>query len=193
MENSTAQTAPDPFDLSKLVINQNYLETASSTKLLTTVRVGKPNKQEWFRIHPDPEFRNNFAILEFKDENLVYLVAPEMAETLQGEIYFATVYFGITRMNVPFLWPIRLPDENGKQHECHRTAALGAEHAMTQWTRIVHNKAAGAYDIYPALRDPGEPKWPNKPFNELLRIAFRNEGIIDSDEHPAVRKLFGFE
>jgi hypothetical protein len=193
MENSTALTPPDPFNLANLVIGQDYLETASSTKLLTTVRVGKPNKQEWFRIHPDPAFRNNFAILEFKDENLVYIVAPGMTETLQGEIYFATVYFGITRMSVPFLWPVRLPDENGKQHECHRTAAIGAEHAMTKWTRLVHNKAAGAYDIYPALRDPGEPKWPDKPFNELLRIAFRNEGIIDSDEHPAVRKLFGFE
>ena len=186
-------SASDPFDLTKLVIGQDYLQTASSAKLLTMVRVGRPNNQEWFRIHPDEAYRGNFAILDFKEENQVYIVTPNMTDTLAAEIFYATVYTGITRTNIPFVWPIRLPEDGKRQNEWHRTAAIGAEEAMTRWIRLVSNKNAGAYDVYPALRDPGEPKWPNKPFNELLRIAFRNEGIIDSDEHPAVRKLFGFE
>jgi hypothetical protein len=192
MENSTAQTAPDPFNLANLVINQNYLETAGSTKLLTSVRVGKPHRQEWVRVNPDPAYRDIFGIFESKEDRTVYLVTPTMVETLIGEIYFATLYSGVTKTGVAFLWPVRLPGNDGRQNEWHRTAALAAEEAMTRWVRVVANMSAGAYDIYYATSDQGEAKWPDKPFQELLRIAFRNEGIIDSDEHPVVRKLHGF-
>ena len=193
MDNLTAQTAPDPFDLSNLVINQNYLESAGSTKLLTSVRVGKPNRQEWVRVNPDPAYRLDVAIFESKDDRQTYLVTPRMVETLIGEVYFATLFSGITKTAVPFLWPVRLPGNDGRQNEWHRSAAIGAVEAMSRWVRVVTNMSAGAYDVFYATTDQGEPKWPDKPFQELLRIGFRNEGIIDSEEHPVVRKLFGFE
>ena len=35
-----------------------------------------------------------------------------------------------------------------------------------------------------------EPKWPDKSFGELLRIAFENR-IIDRADHPVIRELNG--
>jgi hypothetical protein len=35
-----------------------------------------------------------------------------------------------------------------------------------------------------------EPVWPEEPFNELLRIAFRDR-IISSPDHPVVKRLRG--
>jgi hypothetical protein len=53
--------APDPFDLGSMALGQEYLMKAGVTKLLTTVAVDKPKSQFFFRIHPDPEFRDVYG------------------------------------------------------------------------------------------------------------------------------------
>ena len=51
-------TIPDPFgDLSALRLDQSYAETAGVKKLLTTVPVRKPSRQDFVRVHPDPAYR----------------------------------------------------------------------------------------------------------------------------------------
>jgi hypothetical protein len=50
--------------------------------------------------------------------------------------------------------------------------------------------AAGEYDIAVAAAPLPEPEWPDLPFRELLRLAFR-EAHIDSADHPVVRRLRG--
>ena len=48
----------------------------------------------------------------------------------------------------------------------------------------------GAYEIFAAIGTIPDPVWPESPFNELLRIAFRDR-IIDDPEHPVVKRLRG--
>jgi hypothetical protein len=62
---------------------------------------------------------------------------------------------------------------------------------MTTWVRVVANQGAGFNDILVADEDLGDPKWPDLPYTEILRIAFRSEGIINSLDHPIVKKLRG--
>jgi hypothetical protein len=61
---SAAPSVGDPFDLSNLRLTQDFVGTAGVKKLLTTVPVGKPNKQDFFRVHPDPEYRMEVAVIE---------------------------------------------------------------------------------------------------------------------------------
>ena len=62
-------------------------------KLLTTVPVRKPNRQDFVRVHPDPAFRlTPAAIIEVKEDREVYLVTPDMAQLLPGEFSVATLY-----------------------------------------------------------------------------------------------------
>jgi len=62
--------APDPFDLASLRLNPSFLETAGVKKLLTTVPVKRPSPQDFVRVHSAPEFRENFAMVDLKDDRI---------------------------------------------------------------------------------------------------------------------------
>ena len=69
----------NPFDdLSSLRLDQSFADTVGVKKLLTTVPVRKPNRQDFVRVHPDPTYRlTPAAIIEVKEDREVYLVTPE--------------------------------------------------------------------------------------------------------------------
>jgi hypothetical protein len=49
----------DPFDLENLRIDQSYLEQPAAKRLLVTVSVRTPSKQDFVRVHPGAEYRNS--------------------------------------------------------------------------------------------------------------------------------------
>jgi hypothetical protein len=106
-------SAPDPFDLSNLRLSQSFTDTAGVKKLLTTVPVRKPNPQDWVRVHPDPQMRDNFPLIELKDEREEYVVAGALVSELVGEFVSKTLYTTVNRQGVVSLWPVRLPDPDG--------------------------------------------------------------------------------
>jgi hypothetical protein len=61
---------------------------------------------------------------------------------------------------------------------------------MSRWVRITANMALGAYEIAEATGDLPDPTWPDLPFEEILKIAFRNH-IVDRHDHPVVQRLRG--
>src|SRR5438270_12559094 len=90
-------STPNPFgDPSKLRLDQSYADTVGVKKLLTTVPVRKPNRQEFVRVHPDPKYRlTPAAIIEVKEDRDVYLVTPSMAQALPGEFSVVTLHLAI--------------------------------------------------------------------------------------------------
>jgi hypothetical protein len=183
---------PDDFpDLSVLRLDQSFAETAGVKKLLTTVPVRKPNKQEWVRVHPAPEYREVLAVIELRDDRETYLVLPHIARELPGEFVSVVLYTAINRQDVVFLWPVKLPGPDGKQLEWHRSAAEAAELAMAQWVRVKANMALGAYEISVTESKINDPQWNDLPsFHELVRIAFRNY-LVSSFDHPVIKRLRG--
>ena len=90
--NPTSETPPpaaapaDPFDLANLRLASNFAASAGVKKLLRTVPVRKPSKQEFVRVHSDPAFRENFAMIELKEDRESYLIAgPGLAIELAAE------------------------------------------------------------------------------------------------------------
>src|SRR5262245_41194598 len=138
--------APNPFDPAALRLDQSFAGAVGVKKLLTTVPVRKPNRQDFVRVHPDPANRlTPAAIVELKEEREVYLVTPAMAMELPGELTVATLYTSINRQGVLHLWPVKLPGPDGKHNEWHRSAAEAAELAMRRWVRLTANMSLGAY------------------------------------------------
>jgi hypothetical protein len=184
--------APDPFDLAKLRLSQNFNEAAGVKKLLRTVPVRKPNKQDFVRVHPDARFRENFAMIELRDDREEYLVAPGggLIAELAGEIVNKTLYTAVNRQGVVFLWPVRLPGPDGKEMIWHRSARDAAEEATKRWVRVSANLSLGAYEIIMAEAITMEPQWPEVSFQELVRTAFRDR-LITTLDHPVVRRLRG--
>ena len=116
-----ATQAPDPFDLGNLRLSQSFAETAGVKKLLRTVPVHRPNPQDFVRVHPSPDYRMSAPVIELKDDREEYIVAKDLVPELVGEFVSKTLFTAINRQGVTFLWPVRLPDPDGKDFEWWRS------------------------------------------------------------------------
>ena len=183
--------APNPFDPAALRLDQSFAETVGVKKLLTTVPVRKPNRQDFVRVHPDPAYRlTPAAIIELKEDREVYLVSRDMARELPNEFTAAILFTAINRQGVLQIWPVKLPGPDGKHNEWHRSLAEAAEMAMDRWLRVTANMSLGSYEVFEATGDLPDPIWPDLPFQEILKIAFRDH-LVDNIDHPLVRRLRG--
>ena len=191
MTDLNSDNTPNPFDPAALRLDQSYADTVGVKKLLTTVPVRRPNRQDFVRVHPAPEYRlTPAAIIEVKEDREVYLVTPDMAQALPGEFATVTLFTTINRQGTLHLWPVKLPNPVGRHNEWHRSAAEGAERAMKKWVRVTASMSLGAYEIFEASGDLPDPVWPDFSFQEILKIAFRDR-IVDRDDHALVQRLQG--
>jgi hypothetical protein len=186
----TDAQAPDPFDLANLRLSQSFVETASVKKLLKTVPVHKPNPQDFVRVHPSPEYRDNFPIIELKEEREEYVVTAQLVPELIGEFVTKTLFTAINRQGVVFLWPVRLPNSDGRQSEWWRSMREAAELSMQQWLRVKANMSLGAYEMFVAESPMSYPVWPEVTYQDFIRLAFRDR-LITSLEHPVIKRLRG--
>jgi hypothetical protein len=190
----STQPPEDPYsDLTKLRLDQSFIERVGAKKVLTTVPVRKPRKQDYIRVHPGEKFREPFAVIELEDENEHYLITQPIAAAIPAEIITVMIYTAINRQKDLWLWPVRLPPSEGRQIDWHRSAQEAAEKAMKKWIRVTPNMSLRAYEITESTATPPipEPEWlQDYSFNDLLKIAFRNR-IIDSFDHPVLKRLRG--
>src|SRR5689334_6054019 len=160
--NNTSVNAPNPFDPASLRLDQSFADTVGVKKLLTTVPVRKPNRQDFVRVHADPAYRlSPAAIIELKEDREVYLVRPDIVPAVSSEFAMVSLFTTINRQGTLFLWPVKLPNEDGRQNEWHRSAAEAAEHAMKNWVRVSASMDLGAYERVEAQGALPEPVWPD--------------------------------
>jgi len=183
--------AGDGFDLENLRLSQNFRELVGVKKLLITVPVRKPGKQDFFRVRPGEDWRLETMVLEIKEDRETYLVAPELWPELPGELVPKVLLITINRQGVIAIWPVRLPGEDGRQDNWSRSALEAADLGRRNWIRLVANMSLGGYEIYQATRDDlPEPIWPDLSFQEILKIAFQDR-FIQTLDHSAIRRLKG--
>jgi hypothetical protein len=181
----------DPFDPQHLRISQDFAETVGVKRELLSVPVARPNRQAFIRVRVGDEWRLPVATIEVKEDgDQLYLVDPALAEAMPGEVVPKMLLTSITRQGVVFLWPIRLPGEDGTVNPWHDSAFKAAKRAESRWVRVASNKALGAYDVHEATSKLPEPEWPEASFHDLLRIAF-GERLIKTVDHPVLRRLRG--
>ena len=163
----------EPFNLDRLRLSQNFSSQVGVKKAILTVPVRKPDRQWFIRVHPDPDWRLETAVLELKDERETYLVDPELWQELPGELVPKVLFTAMNRQGVVFLWPVRLPGEDGRGNAWHRSALDAAHLAMAGWVRVAANMSLGAYDVFEATGDLPAPEWPEKDFPALLARIIR--------------------
>jgi hypothetical protein len=183
-------STPDPFNPTNLRLSQSFVENAGVKKLLTTVPVRKPSAQDFVRVHPKPAYRENFPIIELKDEREEYIVVADLVPALVGEFVTKTLFTAINRQGTVFFWPVRLPSPDGKNLDWWRSSREAAELAMKSWVRVRANMNLGAYEIFQAESVIAAPEWPQLGFWELIKIAFRDH-LVDRIDHPVIKRLRG--
>jgi hypothetical protein len=159
-------------------------------KLLMTIPVRKPNRQDFVRVHHDSSYVLDTMLLNLKEERETYLVAPSFREEIPQELTHTRLALATNRQKVLFLWQLRLPGSSGKTDAWSMSALEAYEEAKKNWVRVSANMSLGAYDIYEALGNLSDPEWPDESMDEIVRIAFRNS-FIDSYDHPVLRRLRG--
>ena len=187
-----ADPGPDPFDPASLRLSGDFTAALGVKKALLTVPVRKPDKSWFVRTHPDENYRLQTAVIELKEDRETYLVAPPLWPELAAESTFSprALFTAVNRQGVVFLWPVRLPGQDGKLDDWSRSTLEAADMARRSWVRVAANMALGAYDVFQASGDLPDPDWPELPFKELLRVAFRDR-LIDTLDHPVLRRLRG--
>jgi hypothetical protein len=180
----------DPFDPKRLRLSQDFAAELGVKKILLTVPAKKPDKQSFFRIHPDSAFCLQTALMELKEDRETYLVDPSLRADLSAEIVPKVLFTAITKQGVLFLLPVRLPGNDGRLDEWNRSLMEAVERAKRKWIRISANMHLGAYEIFEATANLPEPEWPQISFQETLRLAFKDR-FINTPDHPVIRKLRG--
>jgi len=180
-------------DFSKFRISANNSGLPVAQKILIHVPVCKPNKQRYVRVNPDNNYKLDCAILSLEDEDRPYLVAPHIINVVAQDMKLVTLQLSIDRQGNVFLWPVPpVPDEGNDNiwNQSQRQIAVLAER---KWVRFSSNRAIGCYEPFVAQGEIPEPTWPDLTFEDILEIAFGKTHIIDSPDHPALRKLWGME
>jgi hypothetical protein len=182
----------DPFaDLSAFRISQDFAAELGVEKMLLKVPVRRPNRQEFFRVHPGQDYALDTALIELSEDREWFLAGPEVRGALFDECKPVRLLTVINRQGVVSLWPVRLPGPDGRVNPWHSSALEIAEMAKASWMRMAADRSLGAYQAYRAADHLPEPEWPDKPFNDLMRLAFANGYLIDSRDHPVIKRLLG--
>lgn len=190
---STAKPPEQQEDdfLAGLRIDQSYSEAAVGVrKVLLTVPVRKPNRDEFFRVHC--EHLVDLYMVELKTEREIYFAKHDVAQLLSEFVEPVRLRLCVSRQGVAFLWPIKLPKDDRRADSWRTSAAEAAGLAERHWIRLSADMHLGAYQTFQAVADLGEPRWPTETWAEVLRIALRDR-IIDSEDHAVARQLLGQE
>jgi hypothetical protein len=181
----------DTFDPAFLGLPQDFAAEANVAKKWDVIRVEKPSKSRVFRVHPTMCLKTILLVL--KEDNETYAVLPHLRQYLVGESLCGlyTLFACVTKAGTPFLWPIRMADNDGKWNIWHQSAWQIAEKARTCWARMQANRDAGHYVAEYDRRPPDqqhEPAWPDLAFRDLLELGFKGF-IIASLDHPVLKRL----
>lgn len=188
----TTETAPlDPFDPASLRLDPGTAAGAIGVKRkLVTMKVGKPDKMEFCRVHPDENYRIETALVEDKINHESYIVAPALWKELPDFICPVRLVLAVNRHGSPFLWPAKLPDPNGRSMDWHTSMLEAQAIAVDSWVRVQADMGAGSYAVFAATGNLPEPEWPELSFRDILALAFKTR-FIYSMRHPFLLQLFG--
>lgn len=174
--------------LSDLRLSQDFQSMADVAKVVTTVKIGKPHRQIYFRVHP--EWQMCYPVLDYKNEGRsdFYIVDTKKVPDIQDEVSLRLVVPAITSHEDLYIWPLRLPGEDGKLDEAGTSSLEAMRIARTQWIKLRWN--GHRFETFVAKTMLKEPEWPETTFERMLDIAFADR-IITSPDHRVVKLLMG--
>jgi hypothetical protein len=137
------EDAFDPFDPAALRLDQSFTDGSAVKRVWTTIPVGKPNRQDFFRVHPCEDYRRSpLGVIELKDEREMYLVAPTLANELRSELFTCALFTTINRQGVLRLWPVKLGSKDRQANAWHTSAMEAAIRAQESWVRMTANMSS---------------------------------------------------
>jgi hypothetical protein len=166
------------------------LEIAASEVLCAgQVPVRRPQNDEFVRVLDDPAYMLSTAIYTDKASRETYMVTPTMRPHIIAGLNVRLLCLAVNQNGQLFIWSV--PTEELRQNAWNDTQRAGFHRAKTEWIKLVADQAMGHYRVYRAEGKLHEPVFPvEKPFNEILALAFNNR-VIDNIDHPIIKAMRG--
>ena len=179
----------DEIEFKKLRRDLPGVKGASAAAIMS-IHVSKaPEKNGFFRTHPD--FMPVVAMVdtEVGMEKQFFVVTDEMVAALAGigiTVTLHRLYMIITPEGAVRIIPVNIESDN----DYHRTKETGLIAGKDNWVRLYTDQANKNYKMFPApAKAHHDPIWPEIKHAKAFRIAFRDKGrMIDSIEHPLFLK-----
>lgn len=174
--------------LRDLRLQQDYEHMAEVTKVVTTVTIGKPNGQTFFRVHH--EWKAVYRVFEKKQDykSEFFIVDTNAVPELASEAPPRLIVPLITRDGSLYVWPLRIGTAEKEADLAARSAYAAMQEAQSSWVRL---KWKGReFECFVAKGELPQPEWPDITFDEILDLAFAGR-VIESANHPVVKALNG--
>lgn len=190
MQTINAIHQPATYAFPPIAVLKSAVGLAPATmERLSRVPVQKPTRKDFIRVRDEQDRMCPALGYEDKEDRAFYLIAPELVHLFGGDAIPVTLVEAINRQNVTFIWPLKVSAEGGSG-TWQDSALMAADLAKTKWVRLAADLSLGAYRIFEAQGELSEPTWLDKPFQELLEIAFKDR-FINHEDHPVLKRLQG--
>lgn len=191
------------FSLDQIAATANYKSGLPSTRKYTTVDLGKPGPDDWFKGYDLGKGFDSFTtawITNKKDaegRKHPYLIAgpdedfkADCVQRLKGT-QMVHLYYGITSHFRPFIWPVVYVEDFNTALGWHATGLEIAKAGMTRWTQIMSDKANSRYihgdlDNQETVPDYEVYRKPPIDYPTAINKAFRDR-IISDENHPVYK------
>jgi hypothetical protein len=186
-----SSTAPEvELDVDRLRIDQDFGAHIQTRRKALVVPVGRPDKQSWIHLHPDPKEQWSVGMLDDTVNRRHYVVDPDILPEITADLVPKLLVPYATRQGSVGLWAIRLPDESGRIDTFNESALAIVREYPAQWIRVLTNQETRSYDVLECEVEVPTPKFPEGGIRYLLKIAFRNR-VIQTLDHPVLKALRG--
>ena len=192
-QDTNVQGVGDVFDnLDALRVDQSYGSGLKTRKPFTQCPIRKPRAHEWFRVSRDLMIETE--LFEHKEDMSAewYLaVGPIVKAELEGKyLHRVRVYVWTNRKGALHIWPVKLPDKEGKTNDWNTSSEEACKTGQDHWT-MIENTGGGWQAIVAENDQLSEPEWPPHTMNQILRVAFKGGKVVEKFEHPLLDRLRG--
>jgi len=164
------------------------------TQVLVNVAVDKPPKDCHFRAHPEWSLDDQYVVKD--DHGAYYFVTYDMRShpKLVKRLRLVTIaVIAIWPADTVQIWPVPvLGQQKRDDHKTWKSCRSAFELSREQWVQLTWSEETQDFTVETAEGITHQPNWPNKTFEELLKIGFA-EKILDNEDHDYVRQLRGLD
>src|SRR5215813_2020368 len=134
---------PEPIDLERLRLPQNFQQFAGVRRVFETIPVRKPHPQEFVRVRPGNEWTYETLVLPLKTVSEMYLVAPDLWDTLHRELTQMHLVLAANAQDDVFVWPCRIPRGDGRLDTWAESRLIAVGKAERKFIRLIPNVQQG--------------------------------------------------
>jgi hypothetical protein len=164
---------------------------------LPVLRIADAN--DFVRIHPceddfwSPELCFVSVPIHGDKKDLLHLIEEDIAMAYLSAKRVKRFRLALASKPNDAMFLCIVPTQN-LDNPWNATTTQAIEKAKTHWLQVSSRKAEGVegYKIDLAVHADAfaPPNWPTRSLEELIKVTF-NDAMIESDGHPALRRLIG--